>query len=70
MYIYCSTGSFTAFCPGNQYRLVLNGSLNEGTVEVCVDDRWERLSNCSQELSEDVCSQLGFAGEGMKDLLP
>ena len=67
MYIYCSTGSFTAFCAGNQrgqYRLI-NGSLNEGTVEVCVYERWERLSNCSQELSEDVCLQLGFTSEGI-----
>ncbi len=32
---------------------LVNGSLNEGTVEMCVDERWERLSNCSQ-VSEDV----------------
>ena len=54
----------TGTCQQGDVRLVGDQSLNEGRVEVCLNDTWGTIRSLSYSTRRVICRQLGYSSDG------
>ena len=59
---------YTVICEEGDARLVYGDVVNEGRVEICIDETWSTICDNGWSLNDAnvVCQQLGYAGIGMR----
>lgn len=55
-------------CEEGDLRLTGESTINQGRVEICVNETWGAicLNNWGQSEATVTCKQMGFSGQGMR----